>query len=203
MTTLDGEVAVQDPKVNPFLQAALQYAKIGWLVFPLVPGDKTPIKRFSGAHEATTDADLIKEWWGIVPNANVGIATGHRSRLHVIDVDAADSPVMEWLPMTLITHTPNGGHHYLYEVSENDRFPNGSKHDANALAPDCDMRGERGHIVAPPSIVVPRGGVIAVAYRWLTGPFCSNPFMRDITLAPLPQRIRDKFTPETSGRDGA
>lgn len=80
---------------------ALDYASRGWRVFPLhgiVNGactcgrrecsspDKHPLVR-RGLYEATSDSHAINEWWRQWHSANVGIATGARSGIAVIDVD--------------------------------------------------------------------------------------------------------------------
>src|SRR5713226_1159337 len=84
------------------LDAALDYARRGWFVFPVFePTDggrctcnrsdcdspaKHPRTR-NGFKAATTDELQIRQWWGRWPQANVGIATGVNSDLVVIDID--------------------------------------------------------------------------------------------------------------------
>jgi hypothetical protein len=86
---------------NPYLDAALGYAERGWAVFPVhgvhrgrctcghhdcaSPGKHPVVRR--GVHEATTDQQLIHRWWRGLPAANIGVATGERSGIVVIDVD--------------------------------------------------------------------------------------------------------------------
>src|SRR6516162_5154723 len=75
------------------LDAALSYAeRRGWPVFPVAlvkrqdgKLDKKPLVKWGAA--ATTDAKQIKEWWRRWPNALVGVPTGRRSGLVVLDVD--------------------------------------------------------------------------------------------------------------------
>ena len=55
--------------------AAIEYAKKGFAVFPLKYRDKVPLTR-NGCKDATTDAAQIKAWWQKYPNANIGLATG-------------------------------------------------------------------------------------------------------------------------------
>ena len=76
-------------KTNFFL-AALGYAKKGLLVFPchdvsevVCSCGKSDCKsagkhpRVNGWQEqATADTEMIKAWWNLWPNANIGIATG-------------------------------------------------------------------------------------------------------------------------------
>lgn len=64
--------------------AAMEYAHRGWAVVPL--SGKIPIIK-DWTNAASTDPDQIRSWWVQNPTANVGIATGARSRLFVLDVD--------------------------------------------------------------------------------------------------------------------
>src|SRR5437762_216479 len=66
-------------------EAALQYARDGWLVFPLF--GKAPLKGSNGHRDATTDLEKIRAWWRTYPRANIGLATGSLSGLIVLDVD--------------------------------------------------------------------------------------------------------------------
>src|SRR5689334_1889561 len=70
---------------------ALAYAGDGLHVFPLMPGLKKPvISKDDGGHgfyDATTDMQLIEDWWRRYPGANIGIRTGAPSGLLIIDVD--------------------------------------------------------------------------------------------------------------------
>ena len=88
--------------MNSNLQTALALAKRGWPVFPLhnptrrgccscgkptcgSPG-KHPRTR-NGFKAATTDPNRIRDWWKQWPHANIGLATGERSGLVVLDID--------------------------------------------------------------------------------------------------------------------
>src|SRR3712207_9370934 len=68
------------------LKAALAYARRGVPVFPCEPGGKRPLT-YNGFWEATTDLRVIERWWKRWPSANVGIPTGKKSGLLVLDVD--------------------------------------------------------------------------------------------------------------------
>jgi hypothetical protein len=89
---------------NERLAAALAYARDGFFVFPMFeptlnPGGCSCRKkqtcanpgkhpRLSGGFKsASLDEAKIIAWWSKYPNANIGIATGRRSNLIVIDVD--------------------------------------------------------------------------------------------------------------------
>src|SRR5262249_13146829 len=91
------------------LDAALAYAAVGWPVFPGTPGAKTPAfpaahppgepmaaacrgecgRVGHGFHDATTDPETIRQWWGRHPDRSVGIRTGAPGP-DVIDVDVRE-----------------------------------------------------------------------------------------------------------------
>lgn len=138
------------------LDAALAHAREGWHVFPLRPGTKVPLigkkQGGNGAHDGTTDEDLIRSWWKRYPSAGIGANLGD-DRL-VIDFDynhgARD---LQSLPATR-THLSgrgNGNHHPVY------RFEPGSKASrvrsgTNVFGPGIDVRSGRGsYVVMPPT----------------------------------------------------
>ena len=59
---------------------ALEYARAGYPVFPLIPHDKAPLKGSHGVYDATTDERQIIEWWEEELEANIAIPTGAISR---------------------------------------------------------------------------------------------------------------------------
>ena len=74
---------------NAFMDSALEYAaRAGWWVLPLKPHGKEPLTNH-GYLDATTDRKQITEWWQRWPEANVGVCTGQRSDLTVLDVDSS------------------------------------------------------------------------------------------------------------------
>ena len=92
----------QDAAAGDLLAAALVYAACGWCVLPLHElvdgccsclgggGCKTPAKHprlKDWGKAASSDAGTIAGWWSHWPSANVGILTGARSGLIVLDVD--------------------------------------------------------------------------------------------------------------------
>lgn len=164
--------------------AALYYAvEMGWAVFPLAPHGKVPLigkaQGGNGLLDASTDPDQIWQWWSETPTANVGIATGDRSGLVVVDVDGAagedalsDYGVMPGTP----TASTGKGRHLLFA-----RPADGLRNSAGKLGPQLDVRGDGGYIVAPPS-VHPSGAV----YRWTEVP-------GRVPLAPVPDAIVDRL----------
>lgn len=127
------------------LSAALKYAERGIPVFPLRPGGKKPLTP-RGFKDATTDHDQIRRWWRRWPDANIGIPTGERSGLLVLDHDAYKPGAISRedlerkygpIPKTTTVGTGRGGFQYLF------RYPAGSGigNSAGELAPGLDVRG--------------------------------------------------------------
>ena len=147
-----GAAEAATPTRSDLLRAALSYAASGWPVFPCKPGGKRPLTE-RGHLDATTDPSKITAWWNRWPNANIGIPTGERTGLLVLDVDhPAGGDALEAecgeLPATRTHGTGSGGTHLLYRYPDTgERFGNSS----GDLPDGYDIRGEGGYIVAPPS----------------------------------------------------
>ncbi|MAP15422.1 bifunctional DNA primase/polymerase [uncultured Sulfitobacter sp.] len=153
------------------LDYALQYAKQGWAVFPLhsvidgccsckkadcgSPG-KHP-RALGGSKNATKNLEKIRAWWSQEPLPNIGIATGSKSGLLVIDVDLGAEKEGEEsiqsledevgpLPRNIIVLTGGGGYHIYLRMPE---LPIPSS--AGKLGKNLDVRAYGGYVVAPPS----------------------------------------------------
>lgn len=148
--------------------AALEYARSGWPVFPCAPNKKTPLTS-KGFKDATRDPKRIREWWDQHPQANIGIATGE-SHLGVIDGDVkhGHDPVDSLLklmnghhslPETRRSKTPSGGWHLYFTIPDGIEISSS----AGKLGPGLDVRAAGGYVVAPPSVVDGR------AYEWVNG----------------------------------
>lgn len=138
--------------------AAIEYAKKGFAVFPLKYRDKVPLTR-NGCKDATTDAAQIKAWWQKYPNANIGLATGSVSQnIFVIDLDIDEDrgidgyhSLEDWqrehgdFPETWTAITGRGGYHLYYRG-------NGKIKNRAGIIDGVDIRGNGGYVVAPPSI---------------------------------------------------
>ena len=146
------------------LRAALAYARRGVPVFPCEPGGKAPLT-YNGFWDATTDSRRIGIWWGRWPGANIGVPTGERSGLLVLDVDPRDGGPESLaglertagpLPKTARARTGGGGMHVFF------RYPAGEgvRNSTGRLGPGLDVRGEGGYVVVPPSRTLG-------AYEWL------------------------------------
>jgi hypothetical protein len=128
---------------------------------------------------ATTDPDTIEGWWKQWPNANIGVATGKRSGIYVIDIDNKAS--VELAPGVLVAEgdhslrqkeneigrlsetktviTGSGGTHLIYQYPENTTEPIANR---SGLLPSVDTRGDGGYIVAAPSLHISGN-----RYRWI------------------------------------
>ena len=138
--------------------AAIEYAKKGFAVFPLKYRDKVPLTR-NGCKDATTDAAQIKAWWQKYPNANIGLATGSVSQnVFVIDLDIDEDrgidgyhSLEDWqrehgdFPETWTAITGRGGYHMYFRGD-------GKIKNRVGIIDGVDIRGNGGYVVAPPSI---------------------------------------------------
>lgn len=177
---------------------ALTYAGLGWPVIPLhSPGNgptgcdcrrscgsnaaKHP-RTTHGVSDATTDVEIVARWWRTWSQANIGLATGARSGLVVLDVDpraggdASLAGLIERfgpLPQTPCVFTGGGGLHYYFA------HPGRTvKNNAGKLGTGLDVRGDGGYVVASPSV-----HVSGQAYLWAEA--CD--------LAPLPAWLDERI----------
>lgn len=149
-------------------------------VWPLAP---------HGVLDATTDPQLIREWWAVYPDANVGIATGDVSQLVVIDVDSGhggEQTVANLeqrhgrLPDTWAVETGGGGFHLYF------RMPLVQvRNSAGAIGPGVDVRGSGGYVVAPPS-----RHASGASYRW-----SASLHPQKVALADLPEWLLNRLAP--------
>jgi hypothetical protein len=157
------------------LNAALEYAEKGFPVFPL-NGKIPAMVMGKDFQNATTDPATIRAWWtNGYSNCNIGLVTGSRSNLVVLDIDnkqAANgfasleqiTSKIGPLPKTAIQRTGNG-QHYFYQCNGNE-----IRNSAGRIAPGIDVRGEGGYIVASPSIHPDT----QQSYEWIDGKSPTN-----------------------------
>ncbi|MHB8537691.1 MAG: bifunctional DNA primase/polymerase [Candidatus Dormibacteria bacterium] len=194
-------------------EAALGYAARGWLVFPChgmasdghctcgKRGCRTPGKHPRPVRwllEATTAADTVRGWWRRWPDSNIGVVTGRRSGLLVIDVDprhggddalAALEQENDQLPETVEAVTGSGGRHILFAYPSQHVIRNS----ASLVGLGIDVRGEGGYIVAAPS-----GHVSGRGYAWEAA---HHP--TDVALAPPPAWLLALLAAGRNGRHPA
>jgi hypothetical protein len=178
-------------KINSIQDAAIHYAQNGWPVFPL--HNKIPFKDSQGYKDATTDERQIQTWWTLHPTANIGLATGEKSGVIVLDIDPPEghfslkelqsqySP----LPETRRSRTGNKGLHFFFQ------YPHDGNMYVNAVGlaglEGVDIRATGGYVVIPPSKLYGR-----LAYKW------GNP---ETPIAPLPDWLRDVLIAERQQRE--
>jgi predicted P-loop ATPase len=184
------------------LRAALEYARMGWHVFPLheplTEGAACSCKRgaqcgSAGKHprtsrghlQATTDERQIRQWWDRHPSANIGVSTG-ASSLVVVDVDPRNGGDDSLARLetehdelrTVTGLTGGGGLHLVFER------PADAEHLRSApLAQGVDIKADGGYFVAPPS-----RHLSGRSYQWDAG---ARP--DDELPAPLPAWVRTKL----------
>jgi hypothetical protein len=136
------------------IDLALEFARNGWPVFPLAPRSKVPLAESRAFLDATTDPTRLEELWR-EPDCNIGIATGRRSGLFVVDIDTkegragGESARQLALPQTLTVRTATGGYHLYFDLPLGTRCGSGQ-----AMLPGVDWRCDGGYVVAPGSITV-------------------------------------------------
>jgi hypothetical protein len=134
---------------------ALEYAARGWPVFPLTSKTKVPLTK-EWPERATIDPAVIHATWDKHPGIGIGIVTGERSGIVVVDLDIkhGEKGPTNWdqylsdngiiLSDTLRVKTQSGGEHRYYSI------PDGSDYrDSNGILPGVDIRGTGGFVVAP------------------------------------------------------
>lgn len=169
-------------------------ARMGWRVFPLRRDTGTPV--FTGwPEQATADLDQVKEWWtGNYELHGVGIATGPKSGIWVLDIDVKDADgfsslrelthahgdTVDAFTRSMTVRTPSGGAHIYFAWNDACDTEGGIRNSAKALAPGLDVRGIRGYVRAPEVgayRIVERDGVkitrIVSAPEWLI-PLCKK-----------------------------
>ena len=172
-------------------QAAQYYASNGAHIFRLSPNAKIPIAGTRGFKDATTDDEVIEDWWRETPDANIGLAT-EATGVVVIDVDLLDkendpkpNPWMESLGPEQILELSSGAH--LQTGSGGAQFifrcTNGRwKSSGSQFADHVDVRCAGGYIVMPPST---RGS----QYQWVGEEWDGDPHCLPLP----PQWVSDRL----------
>jgi hypothetical protein len=137
-----------------------------------------------GVNDATCNRARVLAWWTRHPQANIGLATGHR--FDVLDVDGPEGAhAIRELAATHDLHssgplvrTGGGGwHYYLAPSGLGNARPAGLKH--------VDWRGRGGYVVAPPS-----RHASGHPYQWVRGRDLETPLAE--LSAPLRARLEHR-----------
>ena len=178
------------------LEAARAYARMGYRVLPLHPGEKRPHGGLvpHGLKEASREEAALEAWWRSCPEAGVGILAPEG--VLVLDFDdptaweglRQEHPALEAAPRQ---RTPKGGRHVFL------RLPEGVRLSASVrVLEGVDLRGMgRAYVVAAPTRLADGRG-----YAWeapLVEP-SALPLVPDALLArllPPPPPPREVWTP--------
>src|SRR5438477_1643668 len=160
--------------MNKFFDWAKYYASLGWRILPnhvFINGKcscylKEKCKS-AGKHprienwpqKATTEVQQLEDWFvRMYPNGNIGIATGPKSNIVVLDIDVKDGGIETWkelakkynyVPNTPEAQTGSGGYHLFYKSPKRIQVPTKARLISGV---GIDVRGEGGQAVLPPSI---------------------------------------------------
>jgi hypothetical protein len=169
------------------LTAALDYLARGWTPMPI--RGKLPLVEWKPFQDTPPLESKLREWWAHWPDADVGLVTGARSGLMVLDLDGAqgtDAVVARAgssMPRTPTARTGRGAHLYF-------KHPGGVVGNRAGLLPHVDVRGDGGFVVAPPSVHsngrryawhIPPDTPLANAPGWLL-----DEILREPVAAPAP-----------------
>lgn len=181
------------------MRFAQRYAADGFAVFPVYEPaangcscgkagcrgkhPRTP----NGVSDATTDIKIIEGWWNKWPNASIGIATGEKSGLSVVDLDGPEGLRSgNGLRLTSNVTSLTGNGKQLFFADTRGLLRNSVK----KLAPGIDIRGVGGYVVVPPSLH-PNGK----RYVWESAPLTRN------ALSSLPESLKvERSQPSTLTR---
>lgn len=175
--------------VNDTLAHALAYAGLGWRVMPILPGKKKP-RLDEWPTAATTDPDLIAQWWTNWPDHGIGLVCGSESGFFALDVDprhSGDEVLRDYeqantsLPETVQAITGGGGSHYLWAwpaLEPGQTIGNS----AGKIGSGLDVKSTGGYIVVAPSIHPDT----ASRYEWE-----SSHLPGQVPVAPAPQWLLD------------
>src|SRR5215472_6590179 len=128
--------------------AALRYAGYGWNIFPC--HQKRPLTGH-GLLDATTDPEVIRQWWAKWPDANVAVALAD---LVVLDIDGPEgeeslaSLIVKYGPLPQTLESKTGRGRQLFFAAGGATIRNS----AGKLGPGLDIRGAGGYVILPPSI---------------------------------------------------
>ena len=167
------------------LEAAVAYARLGYAVFPLTPGEKRPHGRLvpHGLKEASREEATITTWWRSCPGCGVGILAPEGVLVLDFDDPTAWERLKEEYPAlgdVARQRTSKGGYHVFL------RLPQGVRLSATVrkLA-GVDLRGMgRAYVVASPTRLADGRG-----YTW------EVPLVRPEDLPLIPEDLLLRLLP--------
>lgn len=132
----------------------MTYCDLGLAVLPLIPRKKEPMFK-NWPSIATSDKATVDRWWHQEPTDNIGIATGPKSNVFVMDVDPRHGGDLTYEDLIVKNGRPKdtwqqitgtGGFHLFF------RYPAFPVRNMVGIWGGIDIRGDGGYVVAPPSI---------------------------------------------------
>lgn len=189
--------------MNETLAAALSYAARGWRVIPLhdlssghcsctlgvkchSPG-KHP-RFLNWGNRGTTNAGTITAWFTSVSKGNVGLPTGIKGKIVVLDVDVRNGGIQTLnsliakhgpIPTTVRALSGSGGPHIYFQ------HPGDVEYAKVLLGPGAELLCDGQQVLLPPS------QNMSGAYTWIVPPDESE-------IAPLPDWIRALMRPKAA-----
>jgi hypothetical protein len=136
-----------------------------------------------GVKDATTNRARVLAWWTRHPQANIGLATGHRFDVLDVDGPAGERAIGQLAAAhglassgPLVRTGGGGWHFYLAPTGLGNVHPRGLAH--------VDWRGRGGYVVAPPS-----RHASGHPYQWLAGRDLDTP------PGPVPSVLLERLQP--------
>lgn len=195
-----------------------QQHALGWDIFPMLGGRKgayahyladgstAPTKWVDGWERLT--AEEVDALWPGDGRHNIGVATGHRSGVWVLDVDIVfeeESEAREYvaemtgieIPQTLSVRTASGKWHFYFTMPDNETVYISSS--VGKLAPNVDVRGDGGMAMGICSSVI--DGDEKTYYEVVT---MMKPVFAPVGLVERVQRketTRDEYAPASVEKD--
>jgi hypothetical protein len=137
-----------------------------------------------GVKDATTNRARVLAWWSSHPQANIGLATGHRYDVLDVDGPAGERAIRQLAAAhglasagPLVRTGGGGWHFYLSPTGQGNVHPRALAH--------VDWRGRGGYVVAPPS-----RHASGHPYQWTTGRDLDTP------PGPVPTVLLERLQPQ-------
>lgn len=147
-------MSVGETVTGEILEAALGYAAKGIAVFPCQAANKRP-HTMHGLKDASTDADTIRTWWARWPDATIGMPTGERTKLWVLDVDDPEAVEAVLAPPETRRVETGKGYHLYFKFDPSKPVRNAQRNKGKwpfPALPGAETRGEGGYVILPPSL---------------------------------------------------
>ncbi len=139
-----------------------------WAVFPCAQDKRPTVKDWP--NRASNQPLAIAQLWQAHPGPLIGVATGARSGIDVLDFDVKHNDALHWwhvycgrLPETEAYRTRSGGRHQYFQHAD------GVRNTASKICKGIDTRGDGGYVIHwfSAGLACLSHGVVAPWPRWL------------------------------------